>query len=108
MRCCARAYSPTPVDYVRESDLGLVILCSRSGSRPFAAVGDQPEGANITSVGCDCQSRYVGLMDPSLLNSVVLLAAFSAIFFYVLYGVVKAAVREGMKQAWKYRADQSE
>lgn len=36
-------------------------------------------------------------MNP--LNSPVLLVVFAAIFFYVLYGVIRAAVRDGILQA---------
>lgn len=35
----------------------------------------------------------------SPLNNPVLLAVFSAVFFYVLYGVIRAAVRDGILQA---------
>ncbi|MFD1846470.1 hypothetical protein [Arthrobacter flavus] len=50
---------------------------------------------------------YVGSMDPSWLNSIVLFVVFGVVFFYVLYGVIKAAVREGIKQAWQHRANQN-
>lgn len=57
--------------------------------------------------GSGSDAEYVEWMDPSFLNSVVLFVVFSAIFFYVLFGVVKAAVREGIEQAWQRREDQA-
>ncbi|WP_170184031.1 hypothetical protein [Glutamicibacter uratoxydans] len=41
-------------------------------------------------------------MDVTDLNSMVLLAAFTAIFFYILYCVVRAAVRRGIIDAHEY------
>lgn len=35
----------------------------------------------------------------NLLNNPVLLVVFAAVFFYVLYGVIRAAVRDGILQA---------
>lgn len=34
-----------------------------------------------------------------VLDSMILAVVFSAVFFYVLYGVIRAAVREGILQA---------
>lgn len=41
-------------------------------------------------------------MDVTDLNSMVLLATFTAIFFYILYCVVRAAVRRGIIDAHEY------
>lgn len=40
-------------------------------------------------------------MNP--LNNPILLVVFVAIFFYVLYGVIRAAVRDGILQADEWR-----
>lgn len=37
------------------------------------------------------------------LDSLVLTVVFAAVFFYVLYGVIRAAVRDGILQAEKRR-----
>jgi len=37
------------------------------------------------------------------LDSLVLTVVFAAVFFYVLYGVIRAAVRDGMLQAEERR-----
>jgi hypothetical protein len=37
------------------------------------------------------------------LNAIVLAVVFTAIFFYVLYGVIRAAVRDGITQAYEQR-----
>ncbi|MCX8455924.1 hypothetical protein [Paenarthrobacter ureafaciens] len=42
-------------------------------------------------------------MNP--LSNPVLLVVFAAIFFYVLYGVIRAAVRDGILQADKRREE---
>lgn len=39
------------------------------------------------------------------LNSLVLLVLLAAIFFYILFGVVKAAVKQGMKEAILSRSE---
>ncbi len=43
-------------------------------------------------------------MDAGPLNFVVLSVVFAAVFFYVLYRVVRAAVRDGIVQADERRA----
>lgn len=43
----------------------------------------------------------------SPLNNPVLLVVFAAVFFYVLYGVVRAAVRDGILQADERRKEAS-
>ncbi|WP_258802363.1 hypothetical protein [Pseudarthrobacter sp. NS4] len=42
------------------------------------------------------------------LNNVVLAVLFTAIFFYVLYGVIRAAVRDGIGQADEQRRKHEE
>ena len=42
------------------------------------------------------------------LTGLVLFVLFGAVFFYVLYGVVRAAVRDGILQADERRARRSE
>jgi hypothetical protein len=42
------------------------------------------------------------------LDDLVLTVVFSAIFFYVLYGVIRAAVRDGMLQADERRLKHQE
>ena len=42
-------------------------------------------------------------MDASALNSIVLAVVLAAVFFYILYGVVRAAVRSGIGQAEERR-----
>ncbi len=37
------------------------------------------------------------------LDSLVLTVVFAAVFFYILYGVIRAAVRDGILQAEKRR-----
>jgi hypothetical protein len=38
-------------------------------------------------------------MDAGLINSIILSLITAVMFFYALYGVVRAAVRDGIKQA---------
>lgn len=47
-------------------------------------------------------------MDASPLNALLLFVTFGAVFFYVLYGVIRGAVREGIKQAWAAREADAE
>ena len=45
-------------------------------------------------------------MDAGPLNTIVLGLIVAALFFYVLYGVVRAAVHDGIRQAEAQRDDQ--
>ncbi len=54
-------------------------------------------GAGLSPAG-----RLKG-MDASPLNSIILAVVLAGIFFYVLYGVVRAAVRDGIGQAEERR-----
>jgi hypothetical protein len=40
-------------------------------------------------------------------NALVLYIVFTAIFFYLLYGVIRAGVRDGIRAADKRRADET-
>ena len=41
-------------------------------------------------------------------TGLVLLALFGGVFFYILYGVIRAGVRDGIRQADERRAGRSE
>ncbi|NJC21067.1 hypothetical protein BJ994_000143 [Arthrobacter pigmenti] len=47
-------------------------------------------------------------MDASALNSIVMLVLIAAVFFYVLHGVIRSAVRDGIKMAREEEQPQSE
>lgn len=45
-------------------------------------------------------------MDAEPLNSIVLSVVGAAVFFYILYGVIRAAVRDGIVEA-RWQAEKS-